>query len=222
MASQSRKKSNLINPEELKNRGKRIKYLRKILRYSSAKAFGEKCGIVESTFKSWEQGRHTGLTTNGALKIVEECQKEGVPCTLEWLLYGKGSDPVKSNTSALTLTFELDSINIIQEELKIFHRFYSDAIDTIINDKGMEPCFSPGDHVAGIRYFEKDIPKLIGLNCIVQLHNGQLLVRKLLAGEKAEHYTLSCINPTIKENISKNVRLFSAAYIIWIRKPELQ
>jgi hypothetical protein len=206
-----------VTDEEKEQRANRIKYLRKILRYSS-KAFGEKLNTKDSTLKSWEQARHKGLTAEGALIIVEACKKEGViNCTLEWLLYGKGPDPeVRAGT------FPNNIGNTITQELNLFHQLHPNAIDMIIKDNTMEPCFNKGDHVAGIRYFADDINKLIGKNCIAQLKTGEVVARKLLKGEKNGCYTLIGINPLIKQVALKNVQLFSAASIIWwMREPEL-
>jgi hypothetical protein len=205
-----------VSIEDRQQRGKRIKYLRKILRYSS-RAFGAKCHTKDSTLKSWEQGRHTGLTTDGALSIVEACKKEDVSyCTLEWLLYGKGPDP-----EIKTGTFSGTASNTIAQELGFFQQLHANAIDIIVQDDSMQPYFFQGDHVAGIRYFAQDINKLVGLNCIVQLQTGEILVRKLNKGKMPDCYTLTCSNTAAKQAIIENVPLFSAAYIIWTRKPNL-
>lgn len=199
-----------------------MKILRKLLRYSTL-AFSERCETKESTFKSWEQGRFTGLTTTGALRVIETCQKEGVNCTLEWLLYGKGSEPFKNGTSHEPLMITRASSSPIAQELLVFHQLHPNAIDIIISDNSMEPVFSKGDCVAGVRYFGEDIKKLIGLNCIIQLPTGEILVRTLQAGDQPDCYTLSCFNSNTGVELSrfKNAGLFSAANIIWIRKPEV-
>ncbi len=222
MASEPRKKKNYpIDPEEIRKRGNRLKTLRKLLRYSTL-AFSEQCETKESTFKSWEQGRFTGLTATGALRVIEACQKEGVTCTLEWLLHGKGLEPTKNSISQEVLAITKDSSSPITQELLVFHKLHPNAIDTIVGDDSMEPVFSKGDYVAGIRCFDKDIKKLMGLNCIVQLQTGEIIVRTLQAGEQPDFYTLSNLNlnTTIELSNFKNIKLFSAANIIWIRKPE--
>jgi hypothetical protein len=53
------------------------------------------------------------------------------------------------------------------------------------------------------------------------LQTGEVLVRKLLAGEKPNHYSLVPINEKHKKDIIKNIQVFSAAYIIWTRKKDL-
>ncbi|MCD6040031.1 MAG: hypothetical protein K0S27_1431 [Gammaproteobacteria bacterium] len=217
MAIIKRRKHREVTDLEKKERGNRIKYLRKILRYSS-RAFGEKFNTKDSTLKSWEQGRHTGLTAEGALSIVNACKKEGViNCTVEWLLYGKGQLPeIKADV------FPNIAGNTISQELALFYELHPHAIDTIVHDNSMEPCFNKGDHVAGTRCFEsQEISKLLGLNCIIQLKTGETVVRQLTKGDQAGCYTLIGINQSAKLSTLKNVQLFSAAYIIWLRKPEL-
>jgi DNA-binding transcriptional regulator YiaG len=221
MVSSGRKKTRSTKPEEVKNRGKRIKYLRKLLRYS-ARAFCEKCQAPESTLKSWEQGRFTGLTTDGALRIIAACEKEGLDCTLDWLLYGEGDAPQLKKPLFAGAFLPSSTVSPLTQELRLFHQLHTDVIDTIVNDEAMEPFFTKDDHVAGIRYFGDDIKKLLGLNCIMQLQSGEIIVRKLASVDKDGNYTLTSLNTKFNPNIIKNASIFSAAYIIWTRKPELK
>ncbi|HEX4045704.1 MAG TPA: helix-turn-helix transcriptional regulator [Gammaproteobacteria bacterium] len=223
------KKITFVSSESLNEkieRGKRIKYVMKALRYSS-REFEKKYGIKASTLRGWERGAQTGLTADGALKLIAAFQNEGINCTLDWLLYGKGPNPISQIIGIVPelLTFPLQVMtstpNTITQELRLFHQLHPGAVDSIINDDGMEPCFYKGDYVAGLRYFENDMNKLLGSNCIAQLQTGQTLVRQLQSSEKNGYYTLTCINPNTseQESVLKDIQLFSVAYIIWIRRP---
>ncbi len=206
-------------PEDQANRANRIRYLRNALRYSAVK-FGEKHGIALSSLRDWEStksgGKSTGLTASGALKLVTAFQAEGVDCTLEWLIYGKGEDPLLK----MKAKQEESAVPALNQEISLLHKLHPNSIDVMVSDEGMEPAFSKGDCVAGIRCFGADVHKLIGSNCIVQIQGGPLLVRKLMAGTQVNRYNLMAINSKgVSEPVMKNVEIFSAARIFWIRKP---
>jgi DNA-binding transcriptional regulator YiaG len=220
----------VTEPEEDKiKRGKRIKYIREALRYST-RQFHIKHGVSSSTLRNWESGQYGGLTADGAIKLVAIFQKEGVNCTFDWLYYGKGSDPIPKvniylpaeQTPAQSEQSDVPK-NAITQELSMFHQLHAGAIDMIVNDDGMEPYCFQGDWVAGIRRFGNDINKLLGLYCIVQTQAGQMLVRKLLKGQQIGYYKLACINPnaTINPQILDEVQLVGAAHVIWVRRPDI-
>ena len=85
---------------------------------------------------------------------------------------------------------------------------------------GMLPIYSIGDYVAGVYQTEQAIKTLIGLNCIMKLINGDIIVRNLRPGKEANKYTLYCINieTTVGEPIIYNIKLEFAAKIIWHRR----
>lgn len=206
--------------DDVQKRADRLKSLRKAIGYST-REFEAKYHIKASTLKNWEQAQGGGLTANGALKIIAALSKEGIHCTLDWLLYGKGIEPqplAKMGPTSKTGPSS-NTLFSISQELRLFHELHPNAIDTIVNDDGMEPYFNQGDYVAGIRQFDKDIEKLMGKNCIVHLQTGQVLVRQLNSSDKKDSYTLSCTNKktTVKPTKLDDVQLFSAAHIIWRR-----
>lgn len=73
--------------------GQRIKQLRKKTRLSR-KAFGEKHSISPGSLQNWESGRYEGLTQSAVNQLLKAFQTEGFSCTVEWLLYGNGQEPV--------------------------------------------------------------------------------------------------------------------------------
>lgn len=211
------------SPQE---RGYRLRHLRKALRFSrsalSEKSKNDLGEISEGAIKNWEYGRYGGLTEKGAKKLIQVFKQEGLDCTVEWLLYGIGEDPTsfftllkhasqKSNASTET---------IITQELKIFYQLNKYPVDCIISDDAMTPTLLPGDHVAGSRYFDKDIELTVGHPCIVQTHTGSILVRIVKMGNQDGLFTLESSNPntTASQATIENIKLFSAAPVLWIRK----
>lgn len=197
--------------ELIAERGTRLRHLRVALRYSREK-LAKKCGVAATSIQAWEIGRYGGLTANGAIKLIEVFRQDGIEVTLDWLLNGMGVDPLK-----LPAVENLPLTQIISQELRLFHKNNANAVDAIVNDSAMEPWFSPNDLVAGIRKFDDEIDDLIGSPCIVQLANGQILIRLLEEGNKSNCYTLKGINPTTSD--LTDINLFSAARIIWHRRP---
>jgi len=210
-----------------KERAQRIKDMRKALRLSRKK-FCEKykkIGITASSLQSWEEVRWNGLTEKGAHLLCQAFQEEGIHVTLEWLLFGVGTDPLAEVfryyiPAEITKPVEK---NPIPNELRLFQQHHTDVIDTIISDDNFTPLLEIGDRVAGTRYFDQDMEKAIDRLCIVQTLAGEQFICILQSGKQQGRYTLACINPTTNMmfNFLENVELFSVAPILWIRKPEL-
>ena len=184
--------------------------------------------IPQQTLQGWEDARWGSLTDKGAKKLIQAYKQEGLHVTLEWLMYGVGSDPLaahyKVNESGHpNYQVILTEQAIISQEVQLFHRHNPNAIDMIIQDDAMLPCLAPGDLVAGKRFFDQSIEQALGLLCIIQTKTGVMLVRKLEQGSEPGLYTLSSLNAdtTVSEPRMEDVSLFSAAPIIWIRKPEI-
>ncbi len=83
----------------------------------------------------------------------------------------------------------------------------------------MEPCFTQREVVAGLRVYGKEIEKLIGLDCVVLVQGGDLLLRTILKGDIEGYYHLGYTNPkTIESKLFPyNFELVNAALVIWAR-----
>lgn len=205
-------------------RAERIKYLRKKLLDLSRPKFANKHGIAKGSLQNWEDVRYGGLTENGAYQLVRAFQAEGINCTVDWLLHGIGETPVRQtllDTFLLQPEVKADE-TMLAEELQVFYRLHQNAVDAIVSDDALSPCYMPGYHVAGEKLFSHDINKAVGLPCIVQTQTGMLLIRMVQKGTIPEHYTLTCTNPETNELDLTDIKLFSAAPIIWIRKPKIR
>lgn len=189
-----------INPITAKTKGRRMQHLRNLTGLSRQE-FCDKYNINRRTLKSWELGDYKGIPKNSAIKVLAAYFEEGVRCELQWLMHGTGQPP--------TLTQKKQ----IEKELEMFKQNNPNCIILLVNDNAMEPSFHPKDYVAGIKRKGKDIQNLIGLNCIIETTNKQILLRHLASGSKKDYYTISCANQTLKD-----VPLKSAAQVIWMRR----
>ncbi len=189
--------------------------------------------IPPSTLRGWESPgslRNQGLTLKGAQRLANALQKEGVLCSVEWLMEGTGVGPqfmapsieadAESTQKITNGTLLWGPYLAIQNEILCFEKNNPDAIVMMVSDNGLTPFYSPGEYVGGIKKYQKNIAALIGSYCIVETSTQEILVRKLCLGKKADTFTLVCENQTSIEQPSlTNVKLNWAAPIIWHRKP---
>lgn len=218
----------IIDPTVLaRERADRLRRLRNLANLSR-KELCEAANININTYIGYETVRYGGLTKKGAEKVVHYVTTKGVYTTIEWLMYGLGPNPqVITNDKQDAVEGYYSSISDqgnemqkIAEEVYLFHKHYKHAIDCRIDDDGMSPKYDVGDYVAGILYSGATIDNLVGLDCIIKTAEGQLLVRSLCHGRIKGHYTLTCNNPktTVKHPVMYDIKVISAAYIIWHRR----
>jgi transcriptional regulator with XRE-family HTH domain len=206
-------------------RAERIRYLRKLLDFSREK-FAKRHGISPGSLQNWEDVRYGGLTENGAQQLLQAFQNEGLNCTLEWLLFGHGIAPQpRSLLDQFTTypTYKTDE-ELLAEELQLFLNIHSNPVDARVMDDALAPYYVPGDHVAGEKLFNSSVEKAIGLPCIAQTQAGEVLLRIVQPGSQTGLYHLTSSNPaaTVSNAFLADVKLFSAAPIIWIRKPRIR
>ncbi len=207
--------------------GGRVEVLRQMIRLSR-KAFSEKHGISPYTLQSWEAGK-VSLTLRAAKRLLPVFQKEGIFCTVEWLLHGMGQPPQLINMQAVEISETSPLYNApatdssMTHELLTFRNLNPNVMDLIVNDDGMEPYYQQGDLVAGIRRIDEAIGQLIGKECIVQTARNEILLRRIKGNRKSGTYDLMCWNmesqmvaPTLYEQT-----LVCAAAVIWQRRPDV-
>ena len=204
-------------------RGKRLRRLRNMSNLSRHD-IEEKYAISANTLKGWEIGRHGGLTERGACKLLTAFIEEHVFSTIDWLLYDIGIGPylLKENKQIDIPTHKTFEEQTIIHELLLFRQTYPNVTTFVVNDDAMEPCYSRGEYVAGIKRLGETCKRLIGTDCIVQTHDGKLLLRRL--HQYAEQgYLLTCLNPHTytKNPVIYNAQLISAAPVMWQRKKDL-
>ncbi len=204
-------------------RAERLRYLRKLLGLSREK-FAKRNGISPGSLQNWEDVRYGGLTENGAQQLLQAFQAEGVSCSLEWLLFGYGESPrVRNLLEQFVPAFiQKSDEEMLAEELQLFLNLHQNSADARVIDDGLAPYLQIGDHVAGEKLFNANIDKAIGLPCIVQPQVGSILLRVVQQGTQPGYYDLVCVNPTSQQPTLIDIKLFSAAPIIWIRKPRIE
>jgi len=203
-------------------RGKRLRELRELLRFSRNK-MAEACSISPSTLQGWEMARYGGLTMGGAKECARFFAQHGLTVDPLWLMFEKGKHPLgkqkeddKDLVVAAVLEQGMSEHTHVRQELKLFSQHCQDVIDLIVPDDALAPLINKGDCVAGKRYFDNEITNIMGKPAIVQLVSGETLVRILEQGKTEGLYNLISINKEFpKQN---NVELFSAAEVKWVRK----
>lgn len=225
-----RKKSEkelLESPEaSAEARGARVRRIRNMANLTRLQLC-EYSGININSLKGWEIGRYGGLTWSGAEKIINQTIKQGVQCTVDWLMYGIGVGPsaqsgfTDNTIPPLTSVSTQDEDDKIAQELSLFREHYSNAVDFIVSDDGMSPVYQRGEYVAGVCLTPQQIDTVIGTMCIVQMENGDILLRQLLKGSEPNSYTLICLNMAqITEPVLPNVKVLKVAPVIFHRKKQ--
>ncbi len=189
--------------------------------------------IPPSTLQGWENTgctslKNRSLTLKGAQRLVFALKNEGVFCSIEWLMEGKGPGP--SFTSPLMQDksdCHYDSQHsswtqdiCLQNEIKAFEQNNPNPIVVLMPDDALSPLYDKGDIIGGIKYFFNDIARCVEHTCIIETNKSEVFVRKLQAGHNAHLYTLVPHNSNTKscDPIIKDVALKWVAPILWHRR----
>ncbi|MDF2868141.1 MAG: hypothetical protein K0S11_1611 [Gammaproteobacteria bacterium] len=223
------------NPNSAKARGSRLRYIREELLGLSRNKFAERHKekkLTINNLQNMEDARFKGMKVEHVELLLPALEEEGIICSKAWLLEGTGDPPrfrnylehftgenVASKKNNELIGQEKLEDTAIAAELRAFREGHVDAVDAIISDDALEPCFLTGDYVAGIRYTGVDINQAIGLPCIVQTQTGQVLTRILANGKAEGCYTLAGSKYATKDYTLSEVKVFSAAPIVWWRRP---
>ena len=180
-------------------------------------------GIARGTLQNWESARFGGLTQKGAKIIITASRAEGIDVSMQWLLYGIGTDPrfvsaidtdIASSKNIVVTDQEMQNVS---KMLNTFRAHHPDCIDMFIQDDAMSPLFNPGEYVAGNRKYLSDIEGVVGLQCIVQTQDSGNLLRYLKLGDEINLYHLISLNhdSTVSQATLYNVPIISAAPVVW-------
>lgn len=218
------RKNSATDPLKIE-RANRIRRLRNALKFSRQK-FSlkyKKYGVSASALQSWEDIRWNGLTEKGANMLSRSFQDEGLNVTVEWLLFGIGEDPLKSFLPyRFRATNPIAEKEHIEKELKLFHQHNTDTVNAIVTDTYLAPWLQPGDYVAGKQYFDHEMEKAIGHPSIVQTLAGETLIGIVKSKEDINTYLLAYMNYESVNSNPLELELYSAAPILWIRKPKIK
>lgn len=205
---------------EKKERGQRIITLRKQLGLSR-RAFAEKYSLSENTLKAWEHALQNGLSEKGAKMLVHIFRREGLPCSLEWLMSGRQL-PINyvTKTDKELFAHLVGSKETIEKEIAAYRSIHPKLIYTTVEDDALLPHFAVGDVVAGVPVSQKDFALAIGHLCIVETDKERQLVRRVLPGTRPNLYHLGCTNmqSSNERPFIYDAGLISVAPINWHRK----
>lgn len=218
--------------KKAKERGRRLKLLRNMTDLSR-KALEQKYHISASTIQSWEDAKAGGLTEKGAKRVIQVFHKEGIQCTLNWLLHGLGQRPQPSSRvfegeegeGAVSMA-PVDEPNedraIVNELLAFRQNNPKNPVEFIVADNGMGPFYSVGDYIAGKRRFDNQLESVVGLDCIIETKENEILFRRVRPGSKPGTFNLICLNleTDVKNPVLYDRELISAAPVIWHRRKD--
>ncbi len=216
--------------KNLATAGERLRRARVLAGLTTRREFEKKYHISANTLQGWEQGKNP-LSEKGAKRVVEAFKWEGLLCSPDWLLHGRGMPPrpyemINPGQSSIERkNIDFNTLNVqeeeqIYQETQVFKDQNLNSIVLSITDDAMEPYFNLGDSIGGVQVFQDEIQQFIGRLCILELENNLILPRLLQQGSSPDHYTAACTNPNTKATILNlyNVKVISAAPIIWHRK----
>jgi len=211
--------------QDIKARGERLKRIRQLTGLER-KEFSEQYAFNPQTYQDWEIAKRNSIPKSKALLLIEKLKQDGYIVTLEWLIDGHGMLPYyvtdecihKMLKSQTALPAYIQEENQINNELGLFLLGHNDSISLIIPDEAMQPFYKQGDIVAGIKCDDHDRDKYLGQDCIVQLQNDQLLLRRLAKGRDSNTYTLIAINPNVIDKNLYDIELKNIAPVLWLRR----
>lgn len=200
-------------------RGERVRRLRNLANLSR-QALCSNGDFKIDTLIGWEVARHGGLTKKGAEKLIHRLEREGIVCSLEWLMYEGGPGPMLITDFNKKHIIEPGEENTkIATELLVFKNHYDGALALCIPDNSMEPQYNQGDYIAGVSCTKDKWSMLPGHDCIIQLTSGSLILRKVLSGED-NTYTVAASNlkSGVQQLVMTNITFADAAPVMWHRR----
>jgi hypothetical protein len=169
--------------------GARFRSARSLVPDLNRKSFCEKYGINRYTVQSWENGLHISKGKNIEI-FIEALAREGVLCTAEWLIDGKGEpaklikehyslpcvEIKKSDQEGLNNDF---NDHLMEKVLGLSKEMGTDILAHRVSDDAMAPKFLAGDLVLGQKMnFIREMAHQ--KYCIIRLNHDRLVVRKVL------------------------------------------
>jgi hypothetical protein len=213
------------SPTSPQARAERLKRLRNLANLCR-KDLCEGSKINLNTLIGWEVARHGGLSRIGAERVIERVAKEGVFCSIEWLLDGRAEPPrvatdLKTPTNICnTEKTTLSDADKARAELQFFKSLHPETISYKISDETMLPRFTPGDLVAGVTHPSDQYDELKNQICIVELESGEKLLRQLKYCNSTQTFYLLCTNQDAApaKLMIKKPTIKHIAKVVWHRR----
>ena len=219
-----------MNREKFTSPGNRLKRARVLAGITTRREFEEKHEISANTLQGWEQGKNP-LSLKGAKRVIEAFKNEGLLCSVDWLMKGVGMPPRPYEMINAGLNESLQKDNNVAEnnlqeeeaiyqEIQNFKSHNANAFVISITDDAMEPYFTIGDYIGGVRIERDQMTAYLGNACIIELPDHTMVPRYLHAGTRDHCFNLSCTNPKTKALNANhyNVEALMVAPIVWHRR----
>jgi len=197
----------------------RLKHARSLTGFART-VFCKRHNMSSNSLASWENGT-TYFSEEAARKVAHFLNKDGIDVSFEWIMEGKGAEPVllekKGHAPTLTPSSIADEEEFIWRTTTSFKEFYKDCLILIMIDDTALPFYRPGDHVGGKIIPEEKLPFIEDEPLIVELENGSLMLRYLTKSSEPGKYNLRAINQeTIMAPIISDTKIKRAARINWV------
>jgi len=156
---------------------------------------------------SWEKG-HRIPKKDKAVRLASFFRDYGIPCTVEWILEGKGPDPLEEAARNPQESYLLT-------EVHRFRSFHADSLVVEAEDASMSPWINKGDFVGGLLVDLKKEEAFAGEVCIVQARDFGTRIRLVQKSGAGALYNL--VSFSGKGDIV-NVELEAVARVVFLRK----
>lgn len=160
--------------------GKRLKFCRNLLG-KTLREFASAASISYATLSRYERGM-LKISKKSIGKIIHLFLSQGIICSEEWLLHGKGEMPLlerrEENNNPLNEQGDITNAFITFNELSFIQKNIPNIVIRCVEDNSMYPAFQIGDYVAGYPIAKKDLSTLNGEYCIVKLPDKKIVVRQ--------------------------------------------
>ena len=209
--------------------GERLTYLRRSL-CPNRRVFANKHSINLNTLVAWERNQNK-ISKKGLEKIITAFNQEGILCSGQWILYGKGTEPMPiddfsqkqisiENSSFKSETFPEESD--IKNEAYLFTSNNASSELFKAQGDGMEPYIFENDLLGVIPVHCDHYDEELGKVCVSILSDdpSQHYVRLLLKGKGRKKYNLCSTNLLSKETspVIFNTEIEKLYKIVWLRR----
>ena len=177
-------------------------------------------GYSRQAVSYWENGVKTGLSHEGAMKIVEVVNKLGVHCEIDWLFYGKGEMPQWLVREKTDVVYAKDA-KTVNQEVELFTQLHPHTVVMQVPHQFMRPLYEPHDWIGGC--WQPIKPHLLGKPCIMKIADT-LQVRMLKTGDSAGKFHLSFMSYLVDAAQPfelKNISLTQVAPVVRVWRPEI-
>jgi len=167
-------------------RGSRLKQCRTMLG-KTLMELGAAHQVSIGSLSNWESGS-SPITEKNIHKIISLLAAEGLICSKDWLLEGMGNAPYLYSPllreDKKEESFDLTGQFLFFKEIEDFKKAHPQMLITLVRDDSMLPFLRIGDYVGGSIIAKTDYGKEQGNICIVEIKEGEFLIRQLFVRDK--------------------------------------